>query len=379
MITALRILLAPVILACITISVGFAFEFGWGKAVTEYDHWAFALAGGGLDLFKAALPIFAAYAMTVGERTKARAAWIMFCWLTVMSLWCAYGTTATQLAERVTNKAVALAGQQAAQTRLQNARTARAALPAFEPTTQAQVRTAQAAADTARQQREAECKNGRGTNCRNRETDERAALDKLAHAQANQDLTDQARTLDDAVAAADKALGALDLRAATKDADPQSASLHDATGWDERKIALFGHLLFAIGIEAGSGLGLWFILGHGAHRRLDELDVEPIAAPAEAPDLPVALGEPVFGSRQHFFRECIVPHATERTSAAVVYRAYQGWCSDLGIEPMAPQVFGKGGPWPKQKIGGTVYYLQCQMALGRDAIQGNHLRLVGSS
>jgi hypothetical protein len=71
----------------------------------------------------------------------------------------------------------------------------RAALPTFTPTTEAGVKAAQAAVDTAEQVRTAEC-DKRGPLCRGRESEEQARRSELAAAIANKGLTDRAAQLD---------------------------------------------------------------------------------------------------------------------------------------------------------------------------------------
>lgn len=390
MIWLLRILLLPVILGCIVISAVFAFEFGWTKGATDVHRWAFALAGGGLDFLKAAMPIIAATAFASRDKAKGRAAWFVFAWLTAISLWCAYGTTAGQLAERIGNKAVEISKQADAKSLRDRLKAERASMPAFEIATVDSIQAADSAVQAAQNAVEAadkavtqEC--GRvGDNCRKRQgeaTDRRAELGKAITAKTamirDKGATDKAADLEQQIKAAEAALAKVDVKTMSVEADPQSASMSKATGWDENKIVLFSHLLFAIGIEAGSGFGLWMLMGHGIAKR-DEDEEDPIQPelPAVAASNPVVDQTPVFGSRAHFFKEAVIPDDGKRVASAIMYRGYQAWCQKIGVEPLSPQVFGKDSPWPKEKVGGTVYYMQAILAPGYDALP--NLRVVAS-
>ena len=75
--------------------------------------------------------------------------------LTGLSLWCAYGTTATQLAEKFANQAVASTAQSSKKTTLDRLRKQRDALTFTETSAEA-VKTAQGAVSTAAEQAAAE-------------------------------------------------------------------------------------------------------------------------------------------------------------------------------------------------------------------------------
>src|ERR1700674_1756372 len=92
--------LGLIVLVCIGVSMFFAFEFGWGKAASEQFAIAYGLASGGLDLFKARLPLIPP---STGNKARRRLSWAAFVFLTGMSLFCAFGTTAGQLAEKFAN------------------------------------------------------------------------------------------------------------------------------------------------------------------------------------------------------------------------------------------------------------------------------------
>ena len=115
---AFRALMGIAVLGCIAASATFAFEFGWTRGATEVHRWTYALAGVALDLLKAGLPIFGAMAWHESKPARSFACWLVFLVLTGLSLWCAYGTTATQLAEKFADQAVASTDQATKQGKL---------------------------------------------------------------------------------------------------------------------------------------------------------------------------------------------------------------------------------------------------------------------
>jgi len=108
---AFRALMASAVLACIAASATFAFEFGWTRGATDVHRWTYAFAGVALDLLKSGLPIFGAVAWHDRKAARSLACWLVFLVLTCLSLWCAYGTTATQLAEKFATQAIAQSAQ----------------------------------------------------------------------------------------------------------------------------------------------------------------------------------------------------------------------------------------------------------------------------
>ena len=102
-----RALMGTAVIACICASATFAIEFGWTRGATCVASWTYAVAGVALDLFKSGLPILGATAWHDSKPARAFACWVVFIVLTGLSLWCAYGTTATQLAEKFASQAVA--------------------------------------------------------------------------------------------------------------------------------------------------------------------------------------------------------------------------------------------------------------------------------
>jgi hypothetical protein len=155
--------------------------------------------------------------------------------------------------------AVAGTAQTNSQTKLGRLRHQRDALRFTETSAEA-VRTAEAAVAAATEQAAAErARGGCKELYRQREAEERAAREALLKAQGNRAATVKAVDLDGRIASAEEALNKLDVKAATMQADPQSASMSKAIGPDENMIAAVSHAVFAISIELGSGVGFWLV------------------------------------------------------------------------------------------------------------------------
>jgi hypothetical protein len=362
---SLRSLFKFPVLGCVAASAAFAFEFGWTRGASAPSQWTFALVAVALDLFKAGLPLMAAEDSAERKPFKAGAEWFVFFWLTCLSLWCAYGTAAVQLAAHMSGKTVAAATRLDRQAGLDRLREERSRLPVFTPTTAEAVQAAELLARTAADQAKAEC-DKRGQRCRDREADERAALGALAKAKSDQALTDRLAALDVKIAAAEKALGEVDLKEVTREIDPQVASMANAINADRNLISLMSLAVLAIAIEMGSGLGVWFVFGHGAR-------------PKEKASKPTAkvIHETPTKARERFFATCVFERKGKRLASSALYPSYAGWCAETGVTPMTPQAFGRGGPWKKkEKTGGTVYYLDAAMKDGSSAMPS--LKLVAS-
>ena len=161
-----------------------------------------------LDLLKSGLPIFGALAWHERKPGRAAACWMVFTVLTGLSLWCAYGTTATQLAERIANKAVAGTAQQDNRDTLKRLRDQRDAL-SFTETSAEAVETAEAAVTAATEQAAAERAGGGCKDlCRQREGEERAAREALRKAQENRANTAKAAELDGKIEAVEEVVSA---------------------------------------------------------------------------------------------------------------------------------------------------------------------------
>jgi hypothetical protein len=363
---AFRLLMAVAVLGCIAASATFAFEFGWTRGASDIHRWTYALAGVALDLLKAGLPIFGALAWHESKPARSFACWLVFVVLTCLSLWCAYGTTATQLAEKFATQAVATVAQSSKQTVLDRLRKQRDALTFTDASAEA-VKTAEsvvatAAARAADERKRVTC----GEVCKKWEKDEQAARIALLKVQADRAATIKANDLDAKIAAAEAALAAVDVREVVKEADPQSASMAKAIGADQNLIAALSHVVFAIAIELGSGVGFWLVFGHGAPAQREDL-VAPAAAltPIDregAQELQV-IGERPEDLIERFFREGVRPKRYGRVQSEAMWKAYKQWCIDRDLPYVSHTMFGKLARWPKERSG-NVWYVNCELVEG---------------
>ena len=227
-------------------------------------------------------------------------------------------------------------------------------------------------AATATNQRIAECgpnNESRGRNCKDRERDEREAQDRATAAANNRAVTKKVDDLDARIAAAEEALSQVDVKAATMQADPQSASMAKVIGADQNLIAALSHAVFAISIELGSGVGFWLIFGHGApNRRREEIELATSNAlvPIDrrgAVDLQVIDDKPA-EIIERFFLEVVRPRLNSRVQSGMAWLAYKQWCADRGYSAVTHAMFGRLARWRKDRVGGTVWYLDAELAEG---------------
>ena len=202
--------------------------------------------------------------------------------------------------------------------------------------------------------------------CRQREADERKAAEVLRQAQLNRAATIKAADLDEKIEAAQREVDDVERQKnATKDTDPQSASMAKAIGTDQNLIAALSHAIFAIAIELGSGIGFWLVFGHGGPR--------PARAPASTALLPIDRGgaielqvidETPEEIIERFFLEVARPRLNGRVQSVAVWSAYKQWCAHRGYDAVSHAMFGRLARWRKDRIGGTVWYLDCELAEG---------------
>jgi hypothetical protein len=367
-------MMAIAVLVCIAASATFAFEFGWTRGATDVHRWTYALSGVALDLLKSGLPILAATAWHDGKPARSLASWVVFAVLTGLSLWCAYGTTATQFAEKFANHAVAQSDLSARQATLDRLRMQRDALK-FTETSGEAVRTAEATVATATEQAAVErARGGCKDLCRQREEEERNARAALLLAQQNRAATVKAGELDAQIAKAEAALNAVDKKEAVKEADPQSASMAKAIGADQSIIAALSQAFFAIAIEFGSGVGFWLVFGHAAPVRRRETDAPSTEIAPVDPNLPQKLypiDEKPGDIVERFFLEVVRPLLNGRVRSLVMWEAYIKWCADRGVEAASHAMFGRLARWRKDRIGGAVWYLDCELAEGYADLASN--------
>jgi hypothetical protein len=289
---------------------------------------------------------------------------VVFVVLTGLSLWCAYGTTATQLAEKFANQAVAQSDLSTRRATLDRLRGQRDTLK-FTETSEEGVRTAEATVATAADQAAAErARGGCRELCRQREAEEREARAALLLAQQNRAATVKAAELDTQIAAAEAALNTVDKKEAVKEADPQSASMARAIGADQNIVAALSQTFFAIAIEFGSGVGFWLVFGHAAPaRRQDPMKLVPVDLSPPVKLYPIA--EKPQDIVERFFLEVVRPALNRRVRSLVMWEAFAQWCADREIAiDLSHAMFGRLARWRKDRIGGTVWYLDCELAEG---------------
>ncbi len=369
---AFRVLMGIAVLGCIAASATFAFEFGWTRGATNVHRWTYALAGVALDLIKAGLPILGAMAWHE-SKPRSLACWVVFAVFTGLSLWCAYGTTATQLAEKFADQTVASTTQAPKQRKLDRLLEDKKKQLPYTVTSEEVVRLAKEKSDTATNQRIAECGEAnekRGPLCKGKETAETNAKEAATKAATDRAATVAADKLAADIEQAEAELAKVDVKTAAMEADPQSASMAKAIDGNQHRIAAISHAIFAIAIELGSGVGFWLVFGHGApstRRKEVETSVASTALVpinrSEAVDLQVVEEKPE-EIIERFFLEVVRPSLNRRVQSLAVWSAYVQWCADRGLEPVSHAMFGRLARWRKERIGGTVWYLDCELAEG---------------
>jgi hypothetical protein len=153
----------------------------------------------------------------------------------------------------------------------------------------------------------------------------------------------------------------------TKEADPQSASMAKAIGADQDLIAALSHAFFAISIELGSGIGFWLVFGHGVPDRR-RLESEPAASAdlidrAGAVELE-AIDEKPEDIVARFFFQAVCPRLNGRIQSGAMWAAYRQWCADSRRGHVSHARFGRLARWRKQRVGGIVWYVDCELTEG---------------
>jgi hypothetical protein len=369
---------------CICASSLFAAEFGWHRGDTLVMQVAFAAVGGGLDVLKFMLPMWGSQCRRGGEPQKANMCWVGFWFLTVASLWAGWGVASIQLAEKLaTQKSVTSEMDQKAGT-LSRLKDERTKLPTFQPTSAEALAAAQKAAEMADAAVTQECKTGVGANCRGRQNDAKAAHDNMTKVASDKAATDQARDLDAKIETAEMALSTVDVRTATEDTDPLSASISKATGMREAVAQLISQLFVSGLVEFGSGMLLYLIWGHG------EAKVVAMAAPADSAPMTVDTTAQAidvvefprnpdeYETRDKFFKTGTIPSPGRRASHTDIFAGYQKFCAESGQTAMNVHKFGRQSHPNKKTIGGKVWY-QDMILAPRYAVKGPVLKLVSSA
>ena len=125
---------------------------------------------------------------------------------------------------------------------------------------------------------------------------------------------------------------------------------------------------FAIAIEFGSGVGFWLVFGHAGPRGRAEVNppsqstelvrVEPTQKLIPIDEKPADIVE-------RFFLEVVRPALNCRVRSLVMWEAFRQWCADRSIDvAVSHAMFGRLARWQKGRIGGAVWYLDCELAEG---------------
>jgi hypothetical protein len=346
------------VIVCVLVSCALAGRFGWTRGASLLDQSIYAAAAVALDLFKAGLPLLAVAAWQARRTPQAVAGWFAFAWLTGFSLMCASGLTAAQLAEKLSLKTAASTTYESRKAELDRLLQQQAALPRVAPADAAAESAVRAAVAQIDASVKAECEK-RGPRCRELEGIARDKHDELARVVAAVAATKAARQLERKIEAAYAALEEVDIKAATRDADPQAGDIAHLTGIGRDTVTALLHLVLAISIEIGSGLGVWLAFGHGRKpepaelARADGLAVEPLAALASEPVV-----EGPDDILRRFAEETLRPAPGSRVSASELFAAYERWCEREGIEPLNATLFGRrmGAILGKERKGGRQWY-----------------------
>ncbi len=181
----------------------------------------------------------------------------------------------------------------------------------------------------------------------------------------------KAERLDGEIAAARAALDGIDAKEATREGDPQATALAVLLGRfigdDKALIRSVIHAAIAIGLEIGSGFGLFALFGHHGRRREDEAMQD--GAPPASSGLPALEAQPNGAVTieapsdivARFFAECVAPAAGQRVSATQVYAAFERWCGARNDAAVSYDRFRKLAKWRTARIGGRSWYLEAAL------------------
>ena len=158
-----------------------------------------------------------------------------------------------------------------------------------------------------------------------------------------------------------------------REGDPQAAALAVLLGRfigdDKALIRSTIHAAIAIGLEIGSGFGLFALFGHHGRRREDDAAQDSSTPPASS-DLPALEARPNGAVTietpsdvvARFFAECVVPAAGQRVSATQMYAAYERWCGAQNHTAVSYDRFRKLATWRTARIGGRSWYLDAALS-----------------
>jgi hypothetical protein len=120
-----------------------------------------------------------------------------------------------------------------------------------------------------------------------------------------------------------------------------------------------------------SGVGFWLVFGHtGPGRRDRRVEVDPPSqstelVPVDPPRKIIPIDEKPADIVERFFLEVVRPALNSRVRSLVMWEAFQQWCADRSIDvAISHAMFGRLARWQKGRIGGAVWYLDCELAEG---------------
>lgn len=352
-----------VALGFVVVSTVMAARFGWELGASETDRYLYATAGGLADVLKALLPLFVVAAFFNGQYVRSVAAALVFVVFTAYSLTASFGLAAIQNSEKVST-------QVAAEIALNDRRETLDMLVARRQTLGAVRAVGAIEADIAAAKLDRlydsskQCTDATATRSRR-------LCQQIQELEAERASAATAPPLDAKIAAARAKLDAVDVAAATKEADPQAAALSRLSGQSQEFVRTALHGLIAVLLELGSGLGFYLVFGH--HGRRENRDnfhepsqaIAPLAVESATDAITVeGPGDAV----QRFVLERIRPVQGERVSGSAMFAAYEAWCEAQGFEPLSSALFGRMVPWRKERIGGRVWYLDA-VVTGAPAIR----------
>ena len=107
------------------------------------------------------------------------------------------------------------------------------------------------------------------------------------------------------------------------------------------------------------------MFGHGlhAHQRVRTKRAPYLAhtvAPVEAEIIEETPAEII----KRFFLEVMRPSLNQRVRSIDGWSAYVQWCNHCGIEAVSHAMFGRLSQWRKDRIGGSVWYLDAELTDG---------------
>ena len=359
----------PAVLVCIVATASMAFRFGWQFGAEPWEQWSFALGLAAMDVIKAFLLLAVAGAWRARQYGRIGVALTAFAVFTGLSLLSSFGMAAIQSALKVGSHTAVASTYNDRKAEVDRLVAQREALQktGFTWTTADAVKVAQETVDAIAQQAQAEGDSGGcKKRCKDLQAEERTARTALLAAQAGHAATVKAEELDGKIAAARTALEGIDAEEVAREGDPQAAALAVLLGRfigdDKSLIRSTIHAAIAIGLEIGSGFGLFALFGH--HGRRIEDDEEPATADVTAleanPNGAVTIETPSDAVAK-FFAECVLRAAGQRVSATQMYAAYERWCGTRSHTPVSYDRFRKLATWRTARIGGRSWYLDAAL------------------